>query len=94
MLINILRASGSPCHSLLRIMNIFIAKLLSIIDTEEVQSISEETMELIDLLAQPLSLKQLARVRIRKCVPRILQLRTMLPLPPSVQDYLLMPDVL
>ena len=89
-LIKLLRLAGSSCHQLATKIHDFVVAQLS---SQNYEAVPHCVRDLENILNEPLTMKQLARVAVRRELGcELLRLKNLLPIPTMLQDYLLMPD--
>ena len=89
-LIKLLRLAGSSCYHLATKIHDYVVTQSS---SQNYEAIPHYIRDLENTLNKPLTMKQLARVAVRKELGcDLLHLKNLLPIPIMLQDYLLMPN--
>ena len=87
-LIKLLRLAGSSCYALATKIHDYVVTQSS---SQNYEAVPECVRDLENTLNKPLTMKQLARVAVRKELGcNLLHLKNLLPIPVMLQDYLLM----
>ena len=89
-LVKLLRVAGSSCHRLASKLRECLVQHSS---SQTHQDMVDSITELESSLSSPLTMKELARVTVRKELgSRLLHVQHLLPLPVILRDYLLIPE--
>ena len=89
-LIKLLRLAGGSCDQLATKIHDFVVTQLS---SQNYEAVPHCLRDLENTLNEPLTMKQLARMAVRRELGcELLHLKNLLPIPTMLQDYLLMPN--